>query len=207
MKTLVPPTPKVILRAPHTALGWLVLAKAVYSGLSNNKGMFTTPNPPLAQFSTDIDSLDTAQTATQTRTKGTAAARDAKLVIVRADLIKVCAYVQALVNADAANAATLAHNAGLALRKTRTGGKSEVAAKPGKVPGLVLLTAKLGTVKAAHEWQTSADGKTWTDFPTTLQAKTSLSGLTPGSTVFVRHRAVTKTGPLAWSQPVSMIVV
>ena len=119
--------------------------------------MFPTPNPPLAQLSTDIDSLDTAETATQTRTKGTAAARDAKLVIVRADLVKVCAYVQELVDADAANAAVIAHNAGLALRKSRTVSKSEVAAKPSKVPGSVVLTAKLGTVKAAHEWQYSAE--------------------------------------------------
>ena len=85
--TATVPNPKVVLHTPHSALAWLVLAKAVYDGLSNNKGLFVTPNPPLPQLSTDIDAFDAAQTATQTRAKGAAATRDAKLVIVRADLV------------------------------------------------------------------------------------------------------------------------
>jgi hypothetical protein len=209
MKTKVTPTPKVVLRAPHTALGWLVLGKAVVDGLTNNKGVFTTPNPPLAQLSSDVDALDTAETATHSGTKGTTGARDAKLVIVRSDLIKVCAYVQGLVDADPDNAATLAGQAGLSLRKTTTPSKSELSAKPNKTTsGSVDLVAKLGNAKASHEWQYSTDGgKTWTSATTTLQAKTTVPGLTPGSAVEFRHRPITKTGPGAWSQPVSMIVV
>jgi hypothetical protein len=209
MKTTVPPTPKVVLRAPHTALGWLLLAKAVYDGLSNNKGLFVTPNPPLPQLSTDIDAFDAAQTATQTRAKGAAAARDAKLVIVRADLVKVCAYVQGLADATPADAATIAQNAGLALRKTAVHSKAELSAKPDTTTsGSVDLAAKLGDVTASHEWQYSTDGgKTWTSAQTTLQAKTTITGLVPATTVSFRHRAITKTGPDAWSQPVSMIVV
>ena len=208
MKTLVP-IPKVILRSPKTALGWPILAKAVYSGLSTNKGLFPAPNPPLAQLSTDIDSLDTAETATHTRAKGTAGTRDAKLVIVRADLALVLTYVQGLVLAAPDNAATIAQSAGLALRKTAVRSKSELSAKPNKTTsGWVDLVAKLGKVRASHEWQYSSDGgKTWTSAQTTLQAKTTVPGLTPGSAVLFRHRAVTKTGPLAWSQSVSIIVV
>jgi hypothetical protein len=40
-----------------------------------------------------------------------------------------------------------------------------------------------------------------------MQAKTTIAGLTVGTTVYVRHRPVTKTGPGDWSQPVSMTVV
>jgi hypothetical protein len=207
--TAIVPTPKVVLHAPHTALAWLVLAKAVYDGLSNNKGLFVTPNPPLPQLSTDIDAFDAAETATHSRTVGAAATRDAKLVIVKADLAEVCVYVQGLVNADPANAATIAQSAGLSLRKVGVHSKAELSAKPDTTTsGSVDLVAKLGGVKAAHEWQYSIDGgKTWASVQTTLQAKTTITGLSPATTVLFRHRAITKTGPDAWSQPVSMIVV
>ncbi len=117
--------------------------------------------------------------------------------------------MQGLVDADPPDAATIAHNAGLFLRRATVRSKAELSAKPDKTTsGSVVLVAKLGGVKASHEWQYSSDGgKTWTSAQTTLQAKTTITGLTPGSTVSFRHRAVTKTGPDAWSQPVSMIVV
>jgi hypothetical protein len=42
--------------------------------------------------------------------------------------------------------------------------------------------------------------------PGTLQAKTTVLGLTPLSTVQFRYRAVTKAGEGDWSQPVSLTV-
>ena len=58
MNTKSSPQPKVVLRAPHTALAWLVLAKAVYDGLSNNAGVFksgrlTTPDGFELMFATN----------------------------------------------------------------------------------------------------------------------------------------------------------
>ena len=210
MKLQTPHKQRVALHSPKTALGWLILAKAVYGGLSSNPGLFPKPNPPLAQLKTDIDSFDAAESAVQqTHATGTAAARDAKLVIVRDDLHNVVEYVQSLVNADPANAANLAQAAGLALRKSKTVSKSELSAKPNKtMSGSVDLVAKLGSkVKTSHEWQYSTDGgKTWTSAQTTLQAKTTVTGLTPATTVLFRHRPITKSGPGAWSQAVTLIV-
>jgi hypothetical protein len=40
----------------------------------------------------------------------------------------------------------------------------------------------------------------------TLQAKTTILGLTPGATVTFRYRGVTKTGEGDWSQLVTVIV-
>jgi hypothetical protein len=42
--------------------------------------------------------------------------------------------------------------------------------------------------------------------PFTTQASTTVSGLTPGSTVHFRYRPVTKDGAGDWSQPVSIMV-
>ena len=209
MKNRIPPVPKVVLHAPKTALRWLVFAKTVYDGLDGHTSLFATPNPPLAQLSTDIGALDNLETATHTRTVGSVAARDAQLVIVRADLVKVCAYVQGLVDADPSNAATLAASAGLFLRQTTVPSRPELSARPSKtVSGAVSLAARLGGTKAAHEWQWSTNGgATWTSAQTTLQGKTTISGFAPGTAVLFRHRAITKDGPDAWCAPVSIIAV
>ena len=48
--------------------------------------------------------------------------------------------------------------------------------------------------RASYEWEYSTDGgKTWVTTPVTLQAKTTILGLTAGTTVQFRHRPVTKT--------------
>jgi hypothetical protein len=49
-------------------------------------------------------------------------------------------------------------------------------------------------------------GKTWVTAPATLQAKTTVAGLVPGSTAQFKYRAVTKTGEGDWSQRVSLMV-
>jgi hypothetical protein len=59
----------------------------------------------------------------------------------------------------------------------------------------------------SYEWQYSVDGgKTWVVAPVTLQAKTTILGLTPGATVTFRYRGVTKTGDGDWSQLITFIV-
>ena len=58
----------------------------------------------------------------------------------------------------------------------------------------------------AYEWQQSTDGKRWTNLPMTLEAKTGVSGLTPGSTYYFRVQSFVKTGAENWSQVVSLLV-
>ena len=61
--------------------------------------------------------------------------------------------------------------------------------------------------RASYEWQTSRDGIAWTNMPSTLQAKTSLAGLTPGDLVYFRVRAIIKGGAKDWSAAISIIVM
>jgi hypothetical protein len=69
------------------------------------------------------------------------------------------------------------------------------------------VTAAAASRRASYEWQYSNDGgKTWITAPVTLQAKTTIAGLVPGSTVQFKYRAVTKTGEADWSQPLSLLV-
>jgi hypothetical protein len=68
------------------------------------------------------------------------------------------------------------------------------------------LAVKAVAKRAAYEWQMSVDGgKTWVDLPRTLQAKTSVSGLTPTKMYLFRYRAVTNTGCGDWSDPLEFI--
>jgi hypothetical protein len=209
MTTKPNPAPQVVLRRPHTALGTLLLAKAIHDALAASAGMFPSPVPTVVTFGVDIAALDVAQTATQTKTKGTVQTRDAKLAVVITDLNHLRAYVQTVVDADPTNAATIAHDAGMGLRKPFARSKNDVSAKPNKtVSGSVDVMAKLSQKHESHEWQYSTDGgKSWTSVASTLRATTTISGFTPGTAVMVRHRAITKTGPDAWSQAVSLIAV
>jgi len=61
--------------------------------------------------------------------------------------------------------------------------------------------------RASYEWQFSTDQKTWTNAPTTLQAKIAITGLTSGSVYYFRFRAVTKAGEGAYSQVVQILVL
>jgi len=81
------------------------------------------------------------------------------------------------------------------------------AAKAGAFSGAVQLVAPSAGHRASYEWQYSTDGgKTWVELPPTLQAKTSLTGLTAGSTAQFRYRAVIKAGAGDWSPPLSFLV-
>jgi hypothetical protein len=61
--------------------------------------------------------------------------------------------------------------------------------------------------RASYDWEYSTDGgKTWIPLPSSLQAKTTITGLAQGSTVEVRYRAITKTGVADWSQPTSLFM-
>jgi hypothetical protein len=81
------------------------------------------------------------------------------------------------------------------------------AAKPGAVSGSVQLVTASVARRAFYEWRYSIDGgKTWVTSASTLQTKTTVAGLTVGSTVMFRYRGATRTGEGDWSQPTSLLV-
>ena len=85
--------------------------------------------------------------------------------------------------------------------------KADLTTKPGKASGQVTLEAKAAKGKASYDWEYSTDGKTWTPLPTTLVAKTTVSGLTPLTTYSFRHRVLTqKDGQSDWHQIATLVV-
>jgi hypothetical protein len=84
--------------------------------------------------------------------------------------------------------------------------KSALKVEAGAVSGSVELLAKAAAPRASYEWQYSTDQKTWTSAPSTLQAKTTISGLTTATAYFFRCRGVTKAGEGNWTQVVTIVV-
>jgi hypothetical protein len=183
----------------------LAFAKNVATALNNNAAL-PAPTPTLAQFQTDIDALDTAETAVLNRTKGAAETRNVKLAVVRSDLEEIKTYVQHVADTNTTTAESIIEGAGMGIRKVTLRNKAALAAEQGSVSGTVEVVAKAAARRASYEWQYSLDQKTWTQVPSTLQAKTSISGLTPVTAYFFRVRPVIAAGEQDWSAAISLLV-
>jgi hypothetical protein len=165
------------------------------------------PVPTLAEITSAINDLQTAETAALARTKGAVATRNEKRTALVRLLEQLKGNVQTAADANVENGASIIQSAGMALRKPTVRAPRVFAAKPGALSGTAQLVAASAAQRASYEWEYSADGgKTWITAPSTLQAETTVPGLTLGATVQFRYRPVTTTGEGDWSQPVSLIV-
>jgi hypothetical protein len=194
------------LQLPNTVPALITYAGSVVKSMTNNP-TFPSPTPPLATVLAAIAALQTAEQAALARTKGAVPTRNEQKTVLVGQLEQLKGYVQSVVNGNLDNGVSIIDSAGMAVRKTPAGHPRVLAAKPGPVTGSVKLTAPSAARRASYNWEYSTDGgKTWVAMPSTLQSKTSVSGLTSGATVLFRSCAVTKAGQGDWSAPVSLIV-
>jgi len=206
MSTYTPHSYIAVLKLPPQVAELVKVGQSVVAAMTGN-AFFPQPNPPLAQVTAAIDTLDTAQTATKSRAPGSVAVRDGARTAVLLALRTLKAYVQQQGDADPEQSEAIITSARMATRKAGNHTKVAFAAKPGDVSGSVHMAVKAAASRASYEWEWSADGgKTWTAAPPTLQAKTTITGLASGTTYQLRYRAVTKTGASDWSQPLSLLV-
>jgi hypothetical protein len=196
-----------VLDLPRNVPALITYAVGIVNGMTGN-AYFPTPSPALATVETATSDLQTAETVAQTRAKGAVAQRNAKQQALVSLLEQLRTYVQSTADASPENGPAIIQSARLALRKTPVRKALGFHAKAGSVSGSVKVVAPAAARRASYEWQYSTDGgKTWVTMPSTLQAKTSLSGLTPQTTIQLRYRAVLKGGEGDWSQAVSYVVV
>lgn len=197
----------VALAIPKVVGLIISIARAVVHALTGNPA-FPSPTPTLAAVTVAIDELETAQTAALTRVKGAVELRNEKRATLVTRLAELKAYVQAVANAaPPEHAAAIIQSAGMNVRKTPTRKARVFAAIQGSASGSVTLTAPFAGPNAAYDWEWSTDaGKTWQLAPSTVQARTRMTGLAPATTVLFRYRAVTRKGESDWSEPVTFIV-
>ncbi len=201
-------TVRVALKLPGKVADFIVRAQSIHDTMGANAKALPSPTPALTTLASHISDLVIKEAATKARTTGAAADRDAAMKIVADDLNSERAYVEQLVNADTANAVTIAEDAGMMLRKVTPRNKPDLATKPGATSGTVRVFAKATKGAKTNFWQYSTDGgKTWIDMLPTTGANTSLDDLTPGTIVSFRQRVITKMGLGDWGQPVSTLVI
>ncbi len=121
-------------------------------------------------------------------------------------MTRLKAHVQGVADDDPDNAGSIIESAGMSVQPKGPGAKPLLTARRGAVQGSVVLAAKAAAKVATYLWQMSDDGgKTWTDLPNTLQAKTKVSSLVPGRTYAFRYRVLTRRGTSDAIDPVLII--
>jgi hypothetical protein len=184
----------VSLDLPKKVPALISYATSVVTAMTGNPA-FPAPAPTLASITTAINALQTAQSAAIARTKGAVTARNDKQAALVALLQELKAYIQKTADADTENGAALIQSAGVSVKKTAVRKPRVFSAEQGAVSGTAKLVAASAGHRSSYEWQYSVDGgKTWVTAPATLQAKTSVAGLTTGTTVQFRYLAVTRAG-------------
>lgn len=194
------------LKLPKPVPDLINYARAILAAMNGNAN-FPAPVPSLAEVGGSVDELETAENVAVARTRGAAAKRNEKRVAMVAKLELLKSYVQSRADADHANAAAIITSASMALRKVPVRPKRAFSVKPGPVAGSVKIVTPSAGTRVSYDWESSADGgATWQPLPTTLQARTAMTGLQVGSTYSFRYRAVTKNGVGDWSEPVTFKV-
>jgi hypothetical protein len=192
----------------------LTQATSIYNGFEANQTLLPTPPVPLPKVLGEIQDLATAEQATKTGTKGTAAVRNAKRAVLVTTLEGMRMYAQTLCDANPEQAEAIAAAACMGIAKTPTYAKPVLQAKQGIASGTVTLRANRtllvgrGVRKTVtFNWEVSADGgKTWTGVPSTPLASTTVIGLTPLVTHAFRVSVTVSKIVGEWSQPVLLLV-
>jgi len=206
MLTNKPHRPIASLKLPRNVPALITVASQVAKVMTGNPN-FPTPNPTPIALQKAIDDLMAAQTAAQTRAKGAVAFRNEKRQTLVTLLEETRTLVQSTADANPENGPSIIESSGIAVRKAPTRVALGFHVKPGAISGTVKIVAPAAARRASYEWSYSTDGgKTWLGMPSTLQSKTTLSGLQPQATVQVRFRAVTKIGEGDWNAAISFVV-
>ncbi len=180
--------------------------ETISAGLANNAN-FPLPNAAITNFNDSLGKFNVAETAAQTRAKGTVAARNAAKVVWVSALHVIKAMVQQKADADPENAEAIITGVGFAVKKVTIRQKQVFAATYGATSGTAHVSARAVARRASYEWQYSVDGgKTWVDAPNTLKARTVIAGLPVAVVVEFRYRATTTAGMGDWSAPTSLLI-
>jgi hypothetical protein len=177
------------------------LAQAVLTGMTGNP-VLPTPTPALTVLSAALGDLTNAENAALTRARGAVATRNEKRAILTSVLELLRGYVQGVADANPSTAAAIIEGAAMAVRRTPSRTPRVFSIRQGAVSGTAIIRTGSAGSGTSYEWQYSINGgQTWVAAPPTIQARMTLSGLAPLTTLEVKYRAVTRRGPTDWSQP------
>lgn len=196
-----------ILGLPKPVPAIIARAQAIVDSMTDNPH-FPAPVPALWVVSKAVTDLECAEAKTLTRAKGTAAIRNEKRTMLGSLLQQLRGYVQVTADEDPENGAAIIASAGMTARTAGRRPPRVFSAKPGNVSGEVRVVAPKAGNRAAYDWEYSIDGGVnWLTMPSTMQASTTLMGLTPGTSVMFKYRSVTSKGVSDWSAAITLATV
>jgi hypothetical protein len=168
---------------------------------------FPQPVPSLQKVLAAAIALEQAETNANTGQKGLKALRNQKRSALAGLLNQLKAHVEAVANDDSDHVVSIVESSGMNVAAPSHPPKAHFSVRPGRLSGSVRLAMLAAAKVAMYEWQMSTDGgQTWKRLPPTLQAKTTVTGLTPGQTIWFRGRAVTRRVRGGLGEAVSVIV-
>jgi hypothetical protein len=196
---------RAVLGLPRKEAALLAFVLLVIQKMTNNPN-FTSPG-------TVVTALAAAAAAYQAATQNVSTSKDvtdartaAKQAVVDR-FLQVQAYINGVVAQLPPDQATAAvESTGLPARKRSTRTKPPLQVKDGSLSGSVLVIALAAAKTAVYYFEYSSDGKTWLACPSVLKCRTSLSGLTVGTTYYFRVHAQTRKGLTDLSSVVSLVV-
>lgn len=198
------------------AAGLIKRAKLMKQGLDKHAQKFDKPNPPAANFGDQIDKTDAAQLAADGGGKAQTAARDVEVGVLHGMMLTQLAYIQSVADAGTADVAVQTlHDGGVEVAGHTPHDKPVLGAVNGVASGSAELEANArsllgGNLHRKHLFcwaYTTNGGQTFVNLPPTPKARTTVTGLTPLTTVGFRVAVTTSngvTGP--WSPAADLLI-
>jgi len=201
---------RAALHKPTNASQLVIYTGLVIEKMTNNP-WFPQPFPPLARVQAAAQALDVAQTNTLIGAKGLADKRNAARAKLSNLLEQLRAYVEGVANENLEFARSIIESAAMDAVMPRYPQLAPFRVNLGKEPHAADLACKAGPKGCGYCWQMSTDGgETWTDLPSTKQARTTVPDLVPGKTYWFRHRLLVRAGGQTsrytdWSDKISIV--
>lgn len=152
----------------------------------------------ISTMTTNIGTFNARQTDVDAGVADAVPARNAAWVVVHTGLKDWQRRIQTVADNDMANSETIITSTGMKIKKVSISHKHDFQAKNTTVSGAADLSAGTAPKALSHEWGMSPNNLNWTALPSTPKGKTQVTGLTPVTKVYFRHRILTRTGFTAW---------
>ena len=171
-----------------------------------NNESFLSPGPVVTNLTTACSNFWAAIEDSKTQKGNGLAVAEARQAVVDA-VGHVVDYANTVVEKLPADAArTALQSGGLRPRKATVRSTPDIDVKYGGLMGAVLLVTRCMGRTCSYAFQFSTDQKNWVSCPPSVKVKTTVSGLTVGTTYYFRVQATTLKGPKDWSPIVSFVV-
>ena len=197
----------VAVKLPRSVDKLITYVYAIIEAMTDNTWF---PTPPIDDVKTKVGALKDAQIIAKTRVPGAARDRNVKLENLIPAVLALRNYVQSIIVLNPESGVTIAESALMHAKKVAGRQKLTFRAKCLTSGSIEVVGGVRGNYRS-HDWGLSRDPSNpanWliTLIPSTIKAKTIITGLKPGETVYLRHRVITKDGPGDWDQTISILV-